>query len=115
MWRGGLPGFRCSQQQPLAELVREIAAHLRLSGHVPKHVIALKRPQQFVMTRARLVLSRDQRVDDSQSSSITDSLRRYPHAASHKPIACRGIFEGTHDGRADCDNTAAAIARLLDQ
>src|SRR6266568_1432851 len=80
-----------------------------------QHVFIRKRTQQPVMTRARLVDSREQRIDHAQAAGRVDALCGKALSSTHESIPRSGMLERTHDGCADRDDPPALRSRALDR
>ena len=90
----------------------QVTAGLGFGAHLLQHRLRRKRLQQFVMTRARLVHARHERVDDRQPRLGSEPQRGEAGARSNVTLAVARRLEGAHDGRPDGDDAAASGAGL---
>ena len=70
--------------------------------------------EQLAMTGPGLMNSRKNRIDDAESASRAEALRRQSIAGMHMAVLARSVFQGAYDRRADRDNSAATRPRALD-
>ena len=102
-------------KQRVAELVRPIVVLLRLRRHPRKHVILLKRAEEFIVARAALMHAGYDAVDNQQPRLRSDAARR--HTASRPDVApatCR-VLERADDSRPERKDAAAALPGPVDE
>ena len=61
---GTAQGCSALHEERIAEFVRSVSVHVRLSNHSAKHRVVLKRAEELVVARVRLVWPGGQCVDD---------------------------------------------------
>src|SRR5438094_2984076 len=86
---GGSPRFSFDQGR-IAEFMRAIPVSLEFNFCALQHIFVRKRTQQPVMTRVRLVDSREQRIDHSQAARRIDALRGKAFPSMHQSIPGSG-------------------------
>src|SRR5690349_1733249 len=86
-------------QNRVAELVRQVAARVKLQSRAPERLLVEEGAQQFVVARARLVRAREDRVHDAQAARRAEALRGDAFASAHRAAFVRGVFERAHHGR----------------
>ena len=74
-----------------------------------------ERTEQFVVTRAGFVRSRNNRIDDAKMRVRTDALRGDPCARTNRSADQRAVFERAHDGCADRNNASTVVFRTADR
>src|SRR5437867_11474938 len=77
--------------------MRSIAVGIELVTCLPQRLIVSKGAQQLVMTGARCVRARDDRVNDPKPRGMADALRRDAETCAHAPVARCRVLERAHD------------------
>src|SRR5882672_12863258 len=87
--------------------MRAVAVHCQFVTRMAKRVIADERAEHLVMARARLMGSREDRINCKKFTRRSNALRRNVRPAGDAPTPGRRVLKRTHDGGADGDNAPA--------
>jgi hypothetical protein len=112
------PGARARKpfdEDRVAELVRAIFVLLRLRRHPDQCIVLLKRAEEFVVARARLVHAGQNPVDNEKPRVGSDASRRDAGSRPDTARATCRVLQRANDGRANRQDAAAALPGPIDE
>jgi hypothetical protein len=106
---------RAFEENRIAKLVRPILVRVQFLIYPVKRLIISKGAEQFMVTRARLVSARKDRIHDGEPAEGTDPLRRESVPGRDVAVTRCSVLQRPDNRCADRHDPSASLASLLDR